>query len=134
MQRRNEIITVFTGDRTTDVNLTHVSAFIEDDKVYLSLKYLVEDSKEVISVDIPKAELPLSTHKTIITQGVSETGYFGEPTKQDTWITMDGNTLRLRPDKTDLKWTLRVIKKKTRKMTVSEIEKALGYSVEIVSE
>lgn len=134
MKTKEVMLDMFGGDPNANIDLEDVKAFIENGKVYLKLVYRVENAKEIIAVTVPKAELPLPTHTVVITDGYEEGCTFDELRLRKTWVSMRDAKLTIEPDKNGHKFIQQLVKKKTRKMTVSEIEKALGYSVEIVSE
>lgn len=114
---------LFGEEPDTHAELTYVTSSIEDGRLYLDLVYRVENSKEIFDIHIPKAEVPLPRrHMTI------------RYLEDATWIELNSTDMFVHPNKNKQLFLKTIIKKKTRKMTVSEIEKALGYSVEIVSE
>lgn len=129
----NNTFDTFDGchsDAMAKVVLKNVEAFMEDGKPYLHLVYVVENSKEIYTVTVPKAELPIPTDMLTINRD-SDYPYEGS-VNQPAWIGLERSYLTLHPDKSFRKTIRKVIKTKTRKMTIAEIEKELGYSIEIV--
>ena len=129
----NNTFDTFDGchsDAMAKVVLKNVKAFMEDGKPYLKLLYVVENSKEIYTVTVPKAELPITTDMLVIERD-SNHPHEGSAA-QPAWIDLERGYLTLHPDKSFRKTIRKVIKTKTRKMTVAEIEKELGYSIEIV--
>ncbi len=118
------------SDRMATVILKNVEAFMEDGKPYLKLLYVIENSKEIYTVTVPKAELPITTDMLVIERDSNHL-HVGSA-DQPAWINLKRCSLALHPDRSLRKTIRKTIKTKTRKMTVAEIEKELGYSIEIV--
>lgn len=114
----------------TDVDLKTVNVYKEDGLTYLALIYKMEDSTGEYEIAIPKVGLPVSNHEF----GINIKEYVGhEPYGI---IEFQGGDFEL-PIIYDKNihglYQVKTIKQKKRKMTVAEIEKELGYSVEIIS-
>lgn len=96
----------------------------EGDAYYLNLTYECEDEKAVYVLNIPRVELPCLNDPYINDFGDNGAviGFIG------------GVRLLIRQDMNGALLSKVVIEEKTHKMTVAEIEKKLGYKIEIVSE
>lgn len=103
----------------------------ESGQFYVSLVYIIEDDTQIRKVVIPRAKLPINRgvcpdidkeHSSILDLNPT---YF---------INAGYGSCIMPLDKHDgYYYTVELLKEKPRKMTVPEIEKALGYKVEIVS-
>lgn len=129
-------------DMTTIITPKYDKAILKDvetrydvtnGKVYLNVTYEYENSNGKYELNIPKIELPLNcTGLPVITK--------------DTTLNITGHTdtfvnfgiaklakLAIKPVG-GMNFTIKEIEKKTKKMTVAEIEQALGYKIEVVVE
>ena len=98
----------------------------EGEVYYLNLTYDCEDEKSVYVLNIPRVELPYfdNPYINVINDGDATNatiGFFG------------GVRLPIYKDQNGALLSKVVIEEKTHKMTVAEIEKKLGYKIEIVS-
>ena len=100
---------------------------------YLHLQYEITTDTEKKLIDIPKAKLPLTVGQCFI--DVDCSGYsFTNFVRPVRFINLLDSKMELMPSSDDSVYSEKVLEKYTRKMTVKEIEKALGYPVEIISE
>ena len=99
---------------------------------YLHLQYTITTDTEKKLIDIPKAKLPLNTRSCIIDADCS--GFPYSAVRPVRFINLCDCKLDLMPSSDDSLYSEKVLERYTRKMTVKEIEKALGYPVEIISE
>lgn len=113
--------------------LKECRTYEEDGQYYMSLTYHVEYPDRTCEMVLPKVALGLKTYGCPdIASTLSIT--------EDPYITLDAGCNHypvLRGDTqfaSNVFYTEKIIKTKTKKMTVAEIEKKLGYKVEIVSE
>lgn len=113
--------------------LKECRTYEEDGRYYMSLTYHVEYPNCTCEIVLPKVALGLKTYGCPdIASSLSIT--------EDPYITLDagGNHYQvLRGDTqfaSNVFYAEKVIETKTKKMTVAEIEKKLGYTVEIVAE
>lgn len=125
--------------------LKSAKLFKEDDEYFLELRYECKDNLGIHEIIIPKMELPIWTSRTpfLQTEQVSnfllprpDTVYasFGDfklklHSKDVKVKTIDGNDI---VDNTC--YLTNMIREKKHKMTLSEVEKKLGYKIELVSE
>lgn len=118
-----------------------------DGRYYIDLRYTEEDDRKITETHIPKIHIPLESGH-INTFGIcnfdrrqfgeAETGadyVFGNHAFRmyegvSTFRTEDGE----RESYQNVLFTEKVIEEKIQEMTLSEIEKKLGYKVKIVSE
>lgn len=110
--------------------LKECNLFKDGDNYYLRLVYIVEDDAEVAEFIIPKMDLGFNSR---VAPMLSH-GYDATHT-----LTIGNNEFRLcagegHDGANNMYLTKKVIETKTKKMTVAEIEKKLGYKVEIVAE
>lgn len=100
---------------------------------YLHLQYEITTDAEKKLIDIPKAKLPLNVGQCFI--DVDCSGYpYTSAVRPVRFINLLDSKIELMPSSDDSVYSEKVLEKYTRKMTVKEIEKALGYPVEIISE
>ena len=111
--------------------LTNVELVEEDGQFYLHVTYTLEDDSRIEELDIPRVVIPFNRYDYPDT-GCDSHGFW-----VNHYLYNSGEKLRLksvdRDDEHNI-YTIKLIKNKTHKMTVSEIEKKLGYKIEIVSE
>lgn len=128
--------------------LTHVGAFTEGstNKVYLYLEYQYTDIKgNVHQYILPKVEIPIPTNRLPVTQSVEEDPFGRKPIEK--WlIPIDEQYLPLHPGDIELETGRifqhqvpvcdRIIKRNDdrKEMTLSDIERELGYKIKIVGE
>lgn len=130
--------------------LTHVGAFTEGgtNKVYLYLEYQYTDlGGNVHQYILPKVEIPIPTNRLPVTQSVEEDPFGRKPIEK--WlISIDEQYLPLHPGDIDIElengqifhcrvpYCDRVIKwnDDRKEMTLSDIERELGYKIKIVGE
>lgn len=89
---------------------------------YLDLTYECEDEKAVYVMNIPRVKLPCLNNPRI------------DDITNPTIEFIGGTRLQIRKDQNGALLSEVVIEEKTHKMTVAEIEKKLGYKIEIVSD
>ena len=118
--------------------LKDLKLYKEDGKYYLHAEYKKENDDEITRTIIPKIELPIMHYPFI----ESYDGLYGircnidlgfgalTALRGDVSDPRNGKTC----DATDVFYASYVIKTKTKKMTLSEIEKKLGHKIELVSE
>lgn len=120
----------------------------EDGKYYLSMTYVLENDKYIKRYKVPKIDLGINT-RTCVPELTREIGgYLDLPTIDELGRhcrpledvvrfrcgikTFDVDYGKI--DGMSVKFTEQLIEEKSRKLTISEIEKKLGYKVEIVAE
>lgn len=96
----------------------------EGDAYYLNLTYECEDEKALYMLNVPRVALPCLNDPYINAGGDNGAaiGFIG------------GVRLLIHRDMNGALFSKVVIKEKIHKMTVAEIEKKLGYKIEIVSD
>ena len=103
---------------------------VTNGKVYLNMMYEYENSNGKYELNIPKIELPLNCTRLPVI--IREIG-LNMPGHTDTFADFGIARLAMEPVG-GIKFTIKELEKKTKKMTVAEIEQALGYKIEVVSE
>lgn len=118
----------------SDIKLTSVKLKKDECGYYLRLKYIQETDDAISEIIIPKYRLNIREDELHINH---PTGYrlheapdvhigFGY------WPLEEGITEH--SDGKEVFYSIKELKKKVHKMTVADIEKKLGYKIEIVSE
>lgn len=115
-----------------EINLTNVKLKKDERGCYLRLKYIQETDNAINEIIIPKFRLPIKTNDmTIRNDGYplgeveANIGFGFFPLENGVTEHSDGK---------EVVFTVKELKKKVHKMTVADIEKKLGYKIEIVSE
>ena len=118
--------------------LKDLKLYKENDGYYLHAEYEKEDDDKITRTIIPKIKLPvmhypfIESYERLCGIGCNIDLGFG------TLTALRGDVSDPRNDKmcdaTDVFYASYVIKTKTKKMTLSEIEKILGHKIELVSE
>lgn len=112
----------------TDIKIDKISAYEDDFYGWcISVSAIQEDDEEVREIYFPRIQLPINrarikTRFSYPCPGVSRCYVdlgFGE-------LPVPGNNITA--------YTKKVIETKTKKMTLKEIEKKLGYKIELISE
>lgn len=114
------------------MKLTDLELYQENNNYYLSVKFLHEDKKGYYEVSIPKIDLHISHDCEVnISSGYD---VFGVPYKIVD-IDLGFGLLYAKPfnEKGDL-FTMTCLEEKIHKMTLAEIEKELGYKIELQKE
>ena len=114
--------------------LKDIQLFKEDGQYYLKLKYIIEHDDRVEELEIPKVKIPFNER------------YYPEiQTEYHPWSALDKCILFVgcrqpldilqgdTPEAKDTFYVTRVIEEKPVELTVSEIEKKLGYKIKIVN-
>lgn len=114
--------------------LKDAQIYIQDGSRYLKLVYEYEDSYGIHELTIPQVEFPFGNRLNLIHI------YENNPIWQGLSIRLctegDVTNVYLHDTKSDdglVYYTDKIIKRKPKKMTIEEIERELGYKVEIVS-
>lgn len=114
--------------------ITNAESWVEKGLVYLKLTYRVENLDEVYTMTLNKLRLPIIPNNVAIDSGYEDGFTFDECRNYRHQIRLGSTHMTILSDDRGCDIEYKTIKKKSRKMTVKEIEKALGYSVEIISE
>ena len=116
-------------DELDNVSLTSLK--LRHDPVWgyvLDATYQIENQSEILEYHIPKIRLNINEHSFKVSK--REDPYFGACC----WVADVGDGPKeLICDNTGNFWTERLIKTKTKEMTLEEIEKKLGHKVKIVN-
>ena len=100
-----------------------------DDGYYFSAVYRHEDETGIYETTIPHIHLPIYySEEPIVTTEYSKYSK-GAPTH----INFGLGDLLIGCDKNNVKFRTKTIEKKVKKMTLADIEKKLGYKIELVS-
>lgn len=114
--------------------------FAKADRGIFKHFWTYENKNELlVSVDVPKIWFGLPSHNNITNDISGDKKYELiqklTDTLNDLYPKLDSICEKITPEKQYLKFHFRVkYKEQIKKMTVEEIEKALGYKIEIVSE
>ena len=114
--------------------LKDAQIYTQDGSRYLKLVYEYEDSYGIHELTIPQVEFPFGNRLNLI--HIHE----NNPTRQGLSIRLctegDVTNVYLHDTKSDdglVYYVDKIIKRKPKKMTIEEIERELGYKVEIIS-
>lgn len=92
-------------------------------EIYLDLTYRCEDDKHIKEVHMPRVRLDLSWNGDIDLGDERATICLG-----------DDNRYELYDTNTEARFTIRIIEEKVQELTLTEIEKKLGYKIKIVND
>ena len=122
------------NDIRNKCSLKDAQIYIQDGSRYLKLVYEYEDSYGIHELTIPQVEFPFGNRLNLIHI------YENDPTRQGLSIRLctegDVTNVYLYDTKSYdgfVYYTDKIIKHKPKKMTIEEIERELGYKVEIIS-
>lgn len=108
--------------------LHDLNLYKENDKYYLSAKLAHEDKAGFYEVSIPKIHLPVSSNISVN----STSSYYGDVAAS---IDFGFATLAVEPyEGNNHYFTITCLEEKVHKMTLADIERELGYKVEIQEE
>lgn len=116
-----------------NIKLTDVQLYKEDNGYFLSLKYHGENLEREYEIEIPKVALQIRQDDILINSVLTANPYTTEMDKFEEIRFYGGNSFQILDCADGYRYKETTIKEKKRKMTVAEIEKALGYKVEIVN-
>ena len=120
----------------------------EDGKYYLSMTYVLENDKYVKRYVVPRIDLGINTRTCVPeltrevgghldTPTIGELGRYYRPLEDVVRFRCGLRTFDVGYGKINgmnVKFKEQLIEEKTQKLTISEIEKKLGYKIEIVAE
>lgn len=119
-----------------EINLTNVKLKKDERGCYLRLKYIQETDNAINEIIIPKFRLPIRTDDLIIRNEGYHEGYLDTSIEANIGFGYfplgEGVTEHSYGKK--VCYSVKELEKKVHKMTVADIEKELGYKIEIVSE
>lgn len=116
------------------IELTDVQLYKEGKEYYLRLKYRKENLNGIYEIEIPKVALGIRQNGLRINTVVEESCYFGvNPRRFDRLDLCIDSMFAILDNEEGYRIKETIIEEKKRKMTVSDIEKELGYKVEIIS-
>lgn len=109
--------------------LTKLELYQEDGLYFLRAEYEIGAKHRLEKYTIPKIYLPISQYPIVVHQCGEYTKNY--PARHT--IDLGFGELELCKDKNDNFYTMEVLQEYPQKMTLEEIEKKLGYKVELVS-
>lgn len=120
--------------------LKRAELYQEDGAYYLRLKYVIENDRATYELYIPKVDIGLVAGWYPILE--SSTTYDTKYIEDNCKLVLRGREFDVRRGDLcvggntygNILFLRRIIDEKTKKMTVADIEKELGYKIEIVSE
>lgn len=131
MYDSNEII---MDNLRNKCSLKDAQIYIQDGSRYLKLVYEYEDSYGVHELTIPQVEFPFGNRLNLV--HIHENNPIWQGLSIRLCTEGDVTNVYLHDTKSDdglVYYTDKIIKRKPKKMTIEEIERELGYKVEIVS-
>ena len=109
--------------------LKDLQLYQEDNRYYLKVTLLHEDKKGFYEITIPKIKFPIINNVSINTETTHD---IWNGTQKTAHIDFGFGGLEIIPDKfTEVFYTVTCIEEKVHKMTLAEIEKELGYKIEL---
>lgn len=116
--------------RYDKANLKDIKLVEKGGSYFLDVTYEYEDKDGIYELNIPCLHLPIYTN--MIPPYRIDVRMVGP---DDLTVDLGFGDLKVLVDfETDTRYTIKEIKKKTRKMTLAEIEAKLGHKIELVSE
>lgn len=111
------------------MTIKDLQLYKEDNKYYLSAVLLHEDKKGFYEITIPKIKFPITNPTSINTESTYDIWYGHQKTAH---IDFGFGGLEIIPDEsTDIFYTSTYLEEKVHPMTLAEIEKELGYRIEL---
>lgn len=112
-------------------HITDLKLYKENDQYYLSALIAHEDDKGIYEVSIPKIQFPVAPE--CIIEHIQQSGYY----KPSITVGLDFGLgmLYAQPFNSEgTYFTIECVEEKVHKMTLADIERELGYKVEIIKE
>lgn len=112
--------------------LKNIELFEENGQYYLKLKYILEDEHRIRELEIPKVMIPFNANiypyinKSLNSDACGLIACYGNYEL----AILSGETTHAN----HVYFTEKIIEEKRKEMTITEIEKKLGYKIKIVSE
>lgn len=98
----------------------------ENGRLYVDLTVISDDEHSIREINIPRIALPIFN--------TSHIGLVHDSYERCYTIDFGMGELPVMENKDGVSYTVKIIKEKRKEMTISEIEKKLGYKIKIVSE
>lgn len=114
--------------------LKDVKLYKEDNTYFLDVTYETETDAYVSVINIPRVLLPLSNTCNIISDYSEEVVKGIRNPKVSLGLSLDIELPIYRKCVFNEYYTEKIIKEKTKEMTLAEIEKKLGHKVKLISE
>lgn len=113
--------------------LKDIQLYEENGNYYLRLKYLCEDDTSIFEMEIPKVDIRFNKN---IYPSLNYSRYRDD--REECTLSNFRGSLQVHPGETSeanhVFYTIKTLEEKHIELTVSEIEKRLGYKIKIVSE
>ena len=103
----------------------------EGNKYYLKAILFHEDKKGFYEITVPKIKFPITNPTSINTESTYDIWYGNQTTAH---IDFGFGGLEIMPNNSGLFYTATCIEEKVHKMSLAEIEKELGYKIELKKE
>lgn len=116
-----------------EIKVKEAGLYCEDGKYYIDATYTCEDDATVKEVHFPKIHMPLEEFEGDVDYVWKAASSWYEPVRSCKRIKLGNVSFPLEECK-GVTHTEKIVKEKTRDMTISEIEKKLGYKIRIVKE
>lgn len=117
--------------------IKNIRLYEENGRYYLSLNYIYEDDNSIKEFEIPKVKLPFSKNSFLNIKS----DYYDSYGRVDHYLIVNNANFELCRAECSMEgvfgeheFVFKTIEKKATEMTISEIEKRLGYKIKIVSE
>lgn len=112
-----------------NVRLVSLEMYQEDEEYFLKAIYRFEDESGVWEETYPKIHLPIVTYRRPLI-----TCEFSTTLVNYAYVNLGFGDLPLKEDHNGVYGERKLVKEKVHDMTISEIEKKLGYRIKIVGE
>lgn len=126
----------FRATSGTNITLINYDLYKENGRLWLYLKYRIEDNDKTLEVVIPKVDLKCIPIKPEYLACNVEYRSYAFP--DDAYIIINSGRFGIDLGDTEevknVFFTEKVLEEKRKEMTLEEIEKKLGYKIKIVSE
>ena len=115
------------------MTIKDLQLYKENNKYYFSAVFNYEDKKGYYEISVPKIELPISCCQ-VSTENSYDTWYgYQKTAKVDFgFCVLDASPVDVNNNET--LFTMKLIEEKVHPMTLAEIEKELGYKIELKKE
>ena len=117
-----------------ETRLNNAKMWRDKEGYYLELEYIIETDENISKVVFPKVSFPIPDYYDVYYPVNNSPPFIDIHTGRDLYLNKgniyfaDGTKVK------DVYSAEKIIKTKTKKMTVAEIEEALGHKVEIIAE
>lgn len=117
-----------------ECKLKKAEIYNEDNTYYLNVIYIRDTDTMISEINVPRILLPLDKTNCLINIDRYNIDILGRPIDNVTFRLYNGIALPVYKATGNVYFTEKILEYKTKEMTLSEIEKKLGYKIKILSE